>query len=732
MEGPELIIISVLLVCIVTIIALLALYFFRNKLRLLSLNFRRTSSTSPRFHPVSVDLTLNNQTNFATISSFDVSRSYNGSTNTGVSLNDLSVNNNTNLTLVNKRLKLNQYILTYPAIDIHQFSVMYPDHPVSVALTSTPFHSSKVRPRDTSSLQFSSSSLGRKNNGVIYQLDSEKIEIFNVVSPYLSCRDDEVGVVKGDKVMLKKVFSDGWCEGVRIPCANIKKDGYAGEMGTIGIFPITCIVGLGEAEDDIAESANQPLLSNPAQTPKLSNINATTTLMNPNSSPKMDYARRGSVASQSINHLGEFPRKNSNAAQSMNFSGNYSQINSSAVDVDLSATFNVLSNVSTPSSHSSSPIRSTSVSPVSGTTSPYYSPGRRPTMLNSQTSPATIYKQPESIPVRNTSYSISNNYPGRTAPILTNATILHQHQPQHQVQPIPPSMIHNMPVQPLPELPPSEQHQQPNFSPIPSLASSGAESYFSTTPPSHSYIKTLESFPELAEGSSIHATTSQRSSMQYLSSDDQLAGGTITTLSLSDRSPMSSLDGTNRSGSRVSRQQQKNAKAFVNEITNQSVGNNRASMMTTSTGEMWDEVKSEGTVKNGNNQRSVNTDASHRRSILTELSSKPSSDGILSSADSHRSHKLDTYKSTLERRSVSVKKFEPEASQFSAPRKKSIDRSFQDSSSINFDDDRSGDELTKPIRPKSVHKKPSQWLTDGSPPDPQGIMRKNLSEISLA
>ncbi|KAJ1547976.1 hypothetical protein HK096_008079 [Nowakowskiella sp. JEL0078] len=62
---------------------------------------------------------------------------------------------------------------------------------------------------------------------------AETLEIFTVADPYTQTQNDELTLYVGDKVVLRTVYRDGWCDGSRI-----ESDG---SYGPPGVFPIDTI-----------------------------------------------------------------------------------------------------------------------------------------------------------------------------------------------------------------------------------------------------------------------------------------------------------------------------------------------------------------------------------------------------------------------------------------------------------------------------------------------------------
>ncbi|KAJ3129712.1 hypothetical protein HK098_000491 [Nowakowskiella sp. JEL0407] len=250
MALPEATIIAILLSTLISIVTLVMVCAFRDKLRRFTHKIRPIATRESPEPDISINLsTLHNSSkaNISKTSLLDTQRSI-----------DLTISSDaTSIKGGTKKIKLSPYIMTYPTtVDLSQLVQLFPNHPVSQALKS---QNHFVKPRDSSSLEFAPSSPGGSSSaipGLIYQ--SDRIEIFIVISQYLSCRDDEVGMVKGDKVMLKRVFNDGWCEGVRIlPAQSQPKSKVKIEMsgtGINGIFPMTCLIGLGSDDGTLRRS----------------------------------------------------------------------------------------------------------------------------------------------------------------------------------------------------------------------------------------------------------------------------------------------------------------------------------------------------------------------------------------------------------------------------------------------------------------------------------------------
>ncbi|KAJ3129717.1 hypothetical protein HK098_000496 [Nowakowskiella sp. JEL0407] len=99
---------------------------------------------------------------------------------------------------------------------------LHPSHPVLKPIT--------VLTRNSSQRRFNPG-LGDRVIGITYR--SKTVEVFEVWFGHHPIRSDEIELHVGDTVALRKVYSDGWCEGIRI-----RKGETA---GLIGIFPIDCI-----------------------------------------------------------------------------------------------------------------------------------------------------------------------------------------------------------------------------------------------------------------------------------------------------------------------------------------------------------------------------------------------------------------------------------------------------------------------------------------------------------
>ncbi|KAJ3129711.1 hypothetical protein HK098_000490 [Nowakowskiella sp. JEL0407] len=119
-------------------------------------------------------------------------------------------------------------VITQTTVDISTLLQINPNHPVAIAMT-------KVILQQRSFSKFEQNP-GDKIRGIVYI--PVGIEIFLVIFPYASSRSDELSLALADRIMLRKVYEDGWCEGVRM-----ENSGDGGSVGTVGIFPINCISG---------------------------------------------------------------------------------------------------------------------------------------------------------------------------------------------------------------------------------------------------------------------------------------------------------------------------------------------------------------------------------------------------------------------------------------------------------------------------------------------------------
>ncbi|KAJ1566115.1 hypothetical protein HK096_000314 [Nowakowskiella sp. JEL0078] len=131
-------------------------------------------------------------------------------------------------TPLNSAVRLRASILATDPIDIHSANFAAANHPVAVAVKNN-----VLLQRSFSALSENSSGATDRARGIGYRPIG--VEVFQVVVSYARAKSDELDLMLGERILLRKVFRDGWCEGVRIRSGE--------NVGEVGIFPVYCISG---------------------------------------------------------------------------------------------------------------------------------------------------------------------------------------------------------------------------------------------------------------------------------------------------------------------------------------------------------------------------------------------------------------------------------------------------------------------------------------------------------
>ncbi|KAJ1545905.1 hypothetical protein HK096_005789, partial [Nowakowskiella sp. JEL0078] len=129
--------------------------------------------------------------------------------------------------LPNSAVVLRDDILAADPVNIRAANFEAANHPVAIGAKHNVFQL-----RSFSALTGNSSANDR-TRGISYRPSG--VEVFAVIVSYNRSKPDELDLALGERILLRKAFRDGWCEGIRMrPGENI---------GEIGMFPLYCIAG---------------------------------------------------------------------------------------------------------------------------------------------------------------------------------------------------------------------------------------------------------------------------------------------------------------------------------------------------------------------------------------------------------------------------------------------------------------------------------------------------------